>query len=57
MSEPGVSPAQGSAAEGLEPPATSSIQGANPFVGLNRQQLAAAVARWGGSAPPRNLSC
>jgi polyhydroxyalkanoate synthase len=49
MSEPGVSPAQGSAAEGVEAAATAAINGANPFVGLNRQQLAAAVARWGGS--------
>jgi polyhydroxyalkanoate synthase len=48
MGEPEYSPAQRSAGE-AEPPATAAINGTNPFVGLNRQQLAAAVARWGGS--------
>ncbi len=47
MTEPGVSEAGGTADE-VEPPATSSINGANPFVGLNRQQIAAAAARWAG---------
>ncbi len=47
MAEPGFSPARG-ADDAVEPPATASIQGANPFVGLNRQQIAAAMARWGG---------
>jgi polyhydroxyalkanoate synthase len=34
-------------ADGHEPPATSAINGANPFVGLNRQQVVAAAGRWG----------
>ena len=33
---------------GGEPPAVSSIQGANPFVGLNARQLGSAFSRWGG---------
>ena len=56
MTEPGVSSAGKPADDGLEPQAASSINGANPFVGLNRQQLAAAVARWGG-ASSGNRSC
>src|SRR2546423_916104 len=49
MTEREFSSATRSADDGVETQAASSINGANPFVGLNRQQLAAAVARWGGS--------
>ena len=52
MTEPGFSPARG-ADDAVEPPATASIQGANPFIGLNRQQIAAAMGRWGGRLMPR----
>src|SRR5215207_3952943 len=55
MTETGVSPAQGSPADGVEPPATASINGANPFVGLNGQQVAAALARWAGALARRPL--
>jgi len=49
VTEPGFSSAARPADDGLESQAASSINGANPFVGLNRPQLAAAVARWGGA--------
>ncbi len=49
MTEQQFSSAAKAADEGVEAQAAASINGANPFVGLSRQQLAAAVARWSGS--------
>src|SRR5215210_2823913 len=48
MVDTAYSPAREATTDGVDPPATASINGANPFVGLNRRQLAAATARWAG---------
>jgi polyhydroxyalkanoate synthase len=46
VTETPITPALPTTEEG-EPPATSAINGANPFVGLTRQHVVAAAGRWG----------